>query len=118
LEILDLRGLQYSRGMLASLQGLSSLTVLRVKPGDGAADGLEGVCQLTGLQQLHVQEPPGAAEGLLLQLTQLRQLTYLRHSAWQGGAAWPRTHSFDKVSKTVSNCACCRWLYAWLRAVW
>jgi hypothetical protein len=101
LEILDLRGLQYSRGMLASLQGLSSLTVLRVKPADGSAEGLEGVCRLTGLQQLHVHEPPGAVEGLMLQLTQLRQLTHLRHSAWQAGAAWPRTHSFDQVSNSV-----------------
>ena len=79
LQSLNLQRLQYTTEGLASLQGLSSLTFLELKPVDGSSDGLDGVCQLTGLRRLSVQEPDSATEGFLLSLTQLRQLTYLSY---------------------------------------
>jgi hypothetical protein len=80
LQSLNLIGLHYGRGLLAALQGLSSLTKLYVHAYDSSAE-LHHVCQLTGLQwlQLH-EEEHYEGHGMLLQLTQLRQLTYLNYS--------------------------------------
>ena len=41
---------------------------------------MEGVCQLTGLQRLELTAESSVTPGVLLGLTQLRQLTHLRYS--------------------------------------
>jgi hypothetical protein len=76
LQSLDMRDIKHSMGMLASLQGLSSLHTLRVRPADGSNEWVDGVCQPTGLREL--QLPLDSARDLSLQLVQLRQLTWLR----------------------------------------
>jgi hypothetical protein len=78
LQTLDIEYLQYSSELLAPLTGLSSLQHLSVAPCDESTEGLEVVCQLTGLRQLEITDP-SEAKGLLLQLTQLRQLTSLTY---------------------------------------
>jgi hypothetical protein len=98
LQELGLQALHLSRGLVASLQGLSSMTALGLRPAPGS-EGLEEVCQLTGLQQLDLQEEPGTTQDSLLQLTQLRQLTLLTYGAWPAGEDWPRYHCFQKVGK-------------------
>ena len=77
LQSLDIRGLRYSRGMLTELQGLSSLDSQYLQPASGSREAMQDVTRLTDLQQLVLQEPQYPTEGLLLQLTQLRQLTRL-----------------------------------------
>jgi hypothetical protein len=44
---------------------------------------LNGVCRLTGLRELFLEEKKGDKEGLLLQLAQLRQLAYLHYTLGQ-----------------------------------
>jgi hypothetical protein len=78
LQSLDMQGLQHSAGLFSALQGLSGLHRLCLQPW-GSSVGLEGVCQLTGLLDLEVNEGCRPTEGLLLQLTQLKQLTYLTY---------------------------------------
>jgi hypothetical protein len=80
LQSLNIGELQYSADHLAALTGLSDLHQLTLCPGDRSPEGLEVVCQLTGLRRLYLRdwEEP---DGLLLLLTQLRQLTQL---AFQG----------------------------------
>jgi hypothetical protein len=62
--------------LLNALQGLSGLHTLAVS---ATAETLTAVCQLTGLRDLDVALDGSAAEDLMLQLTQLRQLTSLRY---------------------------------------
>ena len=65
--------------LLPHLQELSSLQTLLLQldaSASSAAEGLQAVCQLTGLRQLHLAAPK-ALETQLLPLTQLRQLTTL-----------------------------------------
>jgi hypothetical protein len=80
LEYLDMQGLRKSagRGVLAPLQGLSSLRTLLINPahGSGGEELLE-VCKLTGLRELKVECCRGFSEGMLQQLTQLQLLTSL-----------------------------------------
>lgn len=73
-----MRGLQYSAGLLAGLTGLSGLQELHVDPSGGPSKGLEEVCKLTQLKHLYLWNY--SEEGLLLQLTQLRQLTKLEYA--------------------------------------
>jgi hypothetical protein len=62
---------------LQPLQALTQLADLRLRfQGFEPQKGLEAVCELTGLRSLTVYTP-GEAEGLLLQLPQLTQLTNL-----------------------------------------
>jgi hypothetical protein len=79
LQALTTRLLQCSVELLAPLQELSGLRVLHVTCPDIAAQSiLQAVCQLTGLRELGVGGSRRLkAEGLLLQLTQLQQLTRL-----------------------------------------
>jgi hypothetical protein len=81
-----------STAQLAPLQRLTGLHTLAV--GAGEADDLEGVqtlCQLTGLHELGVYVSP-AAEARLLQLTQLTRLTALTF-AQRGGCKDLRCNS-------------------------
>jgi hypothetical protein len=84
LKDLDLSYLLYKPGLLVPLQGLSGLEVLAMAAQASEADGLqeacqEAVCQLTGLKRLWwcLMSPSVVREGLLLPLTQLKQLTSL-----------------------------------------
>jgi hypothetical protein len=72
--------------MLASLQGLSALNTLSFNS-DSTAEGVEVVGRLTGLQKLTMRMryvTPAAQEVLLLQLTQLKQLTELTIEGSEG----------------------------------
>jgi hypothetical protein len=82
LRCLDVRGLQCSSVQLAPLQGLSGLQTLHLPQcGDEDVDGLQLVCQLTGLKELSVTFDSMAVEGLQLQLlTDLKQLTQLSYA--------------------------------------
>jgi hypothetical protein len=76
LQHLDMSELQYHSQLLGPLQGLSRLRTLFFDAARSTGEGLEAVCQLTGLTDLTMVAPE-SAEGLLLQLTQLRLLGHL-----------------------------------------
>jgi hypothetical protein len=92
LQSLTIRGLQCSAEQLAPLTGLRSLHTLQLTVPQGSPEAVIGyMCQLTGLEKLDMQNVQGADDGLLLQLTQLRQLTSLDYcnrrmgfSCWVG----------------------------------
>ena len=79
IQVLTMPHLQYSAELLAPLTGLKGLQRLELIPVDESTEGLEVVCQLTGLRQLHLTDPR-EDEGLLLQVTQLKQLTKLQYT--------------------------------------
>jgi hypothetical protein len=93
LQTLDIRDMQHSRGLLASLQGLSSLHMLYLRPADGSSEWVDGVCQLTGLREL--QLPLAAARRLPLQLAQLRQLTMLCCEGKDSRSPYHATQTFQ-----------------------
>jgi hypothetical protein len=73
--------LHFGQDFLAAMQGLRELhTLSLIADATTAADRLHGLCQLTGLRDLDLSTPTNAQEELLLQLTQLRQLTALRYT--------------------------------------
>ena len=96
LQVLRLQRLQ-CQGLLTALQGLSSLTSLHLwPPADSTEEWAEGLCQLTGLRDLRLI---GAAEeGLLLQLTKLRQLTSLQYGNRSNVASTGCNHFHGQVS--------------------
>jgi hypothetical protein len=80
LQVLDISGLQYSAELLATLHRLTELTglsTLYLGNYDYYGEGLEVVSQLTGLRELFLHFPSSSQHRLLLQLTQLKQLTSL-----------------------------------------
>ena len=108
LQHLDVQQLQYSAEGLAPLQRLSELHTLRLATNSG--EGLEAVSQLTGLQELYLVAGCAAADRLLLQLTQLKQLTsldfhgptYVRQNVCQVGG--PTLHACHLLSEPVCGC--------------
>jgi hypothetical protein len=78
LQSLQMQGLKHIAVGLAGLQGLSGLHTLHLERADGSTDQLNGVLQLTGLQDLQVRVATDEQVGLFLQLTQLQQLTRLQ----------------------------------------
>jgi hypothetical protein len=110
LQSLDLQKLRYSAKLLAPLAGLSVLTALRLAVDNTVyysptvcccwrCMGLGVACKLTGLRELVLRMPAGEAEGLVLQLTQLKQLTRL---------TYPRdTAAFDDRCSILSTRAGC-----------
>jgi hypothetical protein len=78
LQSLLMQDLKHSAKLLPALHGLSGLHTLGLSAVQ-AHEQLDGVCQLTGLRELVVRAPD-VAQGLLLQLTQLKQLTALTYS--------------------------------------
>jgi hypothetical protein len=94
LQCLDIQGLQFSRGVLASLQVLSSLRSLRLEASHGSPEGVADVCKLTKLQKLVVRQPIDGAESLLPQLVQLRQLTSLRCIGTREGGFTEKSWTF------------------------
>jgi hypothetical protein len=85
LQCLDMKWLGMSTELLAPLQGLSGMQELLLAAESEldptAAEGLAALCQLTGLRALDLRMfvPETAEERLLLQLTQLKQLTELTY---------------------------------------
>jgi hypothetical protein len=74
-----MHGLQYNTELLAPLTGLTGLHELVLGDAEDAPEDLQVVCQLTGLRRLVVGVPESSndwVKGLLLQLTQLQQLSY------------------------------------------
>ena len=71
-----MRDVRCTAELLAPLTGLSSLHELQLRPVDRPSEGLEVVCQLTGLRSLHLTDQ-GVEEGQLRQLTQLQHLMKL-----------------------------------------
>ena len=83
LQSLHMNSLRLADAQL--LTGLLSLQDLSISSTDASA--LAAVCQTTQLRQLscwHEGEQDHFGDGLLLQLTQLRQLTRLRYKHWEG----------------------------------
>lgn len=93
-----------STELLAPLQGLSGLQELlwaadsELDP--TAAEGLAALCQLTGIRALDVRMyvPKTAEERLLLQLTQLKQLTKLTYRGPFNGGWGQLVHLIAEVS--------------------
>jgi hypothetical protein len=84
-----MQGLVFSAGRLAPLTSLIALHALhlgnrfingRAFGSEGALQGLEVVCQLTGLRELEIRTPRNKEEVLLLRLTGLQQLTRLTYA--------------------------------------
>jgi hypothetical protein len=84
-----MQGLVFSAGRLAPLTGLTALQTLhlgnrfvngRSFGSEGPLQGLEVVCQLTGLRELEIRTPRNKEELLLLRLTGLQQLTRLTYA--------------------------------------
>ena len=80
LRSLDLGLLRYSVELLAPLQGLSGLQKLAVAASTkDTVEGLQSVCHLTRLKELELVITNLADPGVLLQMTQLKQLTRLEY---------------------------------------
>jgi hypothetical protein len=93
LQSLDMRGLQYNAELLASLQELSELHTLSLTLDDHdhtAENGVQAVCQLTGLRELRMDLPCFVDVTRLLQLTQLQQLTALTCDGPWAVVGWRR----------------------------
>jgi hypothetical protein len=84
---------QFIAELLASLTGLSSLQELRLESCNRSR-GLAAVCQLTGLRRLDLGplNSYDDAEGFPLQLTELRQLTYLEFIEERDRLGAPRNY--------------------------
>jgi hypothetical protein len=95
LQSINMVGLEYSRELLAPLTGLSSLTELHLCPYSKYSEGFDVVHQLIGLRRLHLIDD-SESEGLL-QLTRLKQLTYLAYGDDRC------THTFCQVSQHVAH---------------
>ena len=78
LQDLNIEGLQCTTELLVALRGLSGLRCLRVDTGEGV-DALPADGPLTELRELFVACFSTSKEGLLLQPTQLKQLTGLTY---------------------------------------
>jgi hypothetical protein len=81
LQLLCMMGLQCSSELLSPLQRLSGLTALQLYPphwSNRFLSQVDVVSQITGLRDLQVADY-SPSDGLLLQLTQLRQLTQLSY---------------------------------------
>jgi hypothetical protein len=76
LRSLNMQYLRCSTELLSPLQRLSWLHVLQLGSYMAGWEGMEAVSQLTGLQKLTLRAS-GAAEGLLLKLTELKHVTLL-----------------------------------------
>jgi hypothetical protein len=103
LQSLKMEVVHHSAELLAPLTGLCSLSKLYFRPAGSSSEGLQLVCQLTGLRWLDLCYP-SAAQGLLLQLAQLNQLTHLDY--------WYRSgDDFEGVAFLVSlrTLPSCRW---------
>jgi hypothetical protein len=84
LQSLLMQGLRGTAYLLPALRGLTGLHTLHLGA-IYAHEPLDGVCQLTRLRELSVSPPNKVDEGLLLQLTQLKQLTALTFfGCWDG----------------------------------
>lgn len=94
----------YSADQLTALMGLSALHTLRLSADEcKGTDGLNGLCQLTGLRKPQVSAPYDAPEEWLLQLTQFKQLTSLTYSIFAEFCGCRQTFRIE-VSWTPISC--------------
>jgi hypothetical protein len=97
LQSLQMGSLQGSAELLAPLKGLSRLQTLNCNWGDATAGAVQAVCQLTGLRGLIVHGSVRMKEeGLLLQLAQLQQLTWMQY--WESDSCALTTYSGELSS--------------------
>jgi hypothetical protein len=96
LQHLDMSELQYHTQLLAPLQGLSGLRTLLFDGAGSTVEGLEAVLQMTGLTDLTMVAPE-PAEGLLLQLTQLKLLEHLDYYYQCSDGHRGNVYLFNKV---------------------
>ena len=116
LQSLKIGSLQGSAELLAASEGLSGLRTLHCNFKDATTEKVQAVCQLTGLRELEV-EGSGLMEeeGLLMQLTQLQQLTRLsyRDTGWPSneidllGEAGVGVHNFSQIYGCIFACLSC-----------
>jgi hypothetical protein len=109
LQDLHMKQLNYTAELLAPLQGLSALRSLWLAHSDDNEEhtweGLgKAVGQLTGLRQLSMDFP--TAEGLLLQLTQLKQLTALTCRCVMDGARYAEEVKLRSMAHTTHRVSC------------
>jgi hypothetical protein len=102
LQSLQIGFLRCSAELLTPLQRLSGLQTLKCTCNHATAGGLQAVCQLTGLRELDVWSTAHIKEdGLLLQLTQLKQLTCLHHLLLGSGAEIELSGEVDPLKRLV-----------------
>jgi hypothetical protein len=112
LRVLDMQSMRGSVKLLASLQGLSGLRILRLAPASSAwdelmeAEGFVAACRLTGLRELSLYTgyTPATREGLLRPLTQLQQLTRLYY---EGARMFLRHKEINMSSEVNPNTIAC-----------
>jgi hypothetical protein len=110
LQVLIMRGLQYSAELLPSLLGLSGLHTLLLQPAFDPAGDVHDVCQLTVLRQLAlVVADTIQGEGLMLQLTQLQGLSQLDYYVLSSDSAFTDVCLTSQVGCPNSRrlLACC-----------
>lgn len=102
LQQLNLDWVQCPAKLDYALQGLSGLHTLVMSPeGPEAVESLKAVCQLSGLRGLYVATDDASTDGVLLQLTQLKQLTYLCYHGFFDGSLNTHFMSSAEVSLPV-----------------
>jgi hypothetical protein len=74
-----MQGLYYGCGLLPALKELTGLHTLMLKDVRGSSENLMLLSQQTGLRELKVLNQVMGGNRLLLQLTQLQQLTSLHY---------------------------------------
>jgi hypothetical protein len=105
LQALRIQHLLCSAEPLAPLTGLSSLRELVLQPAGDSSTALDVVCQLTGLRRLIITDPASEDSDLFLQLTQLKQLTYLQVSTPEERPHWKTYTFYSGVSLAGGACA-------------
>jgi hypothetical protein len=100
LRSLDMSSLTSSSQLLAPLQGLSELHTLHLVAADVTSACVGTVCQLTRLRQLKLQ--CSALQGQVLQLAQLRQLTWLICNRGMGRRAVVMTCEVGEASQALA----------------
>jgi hypothetical protein len=116
LTFLSVAGLRYydahhGTQLLATYSQLPKLHTLCVAPADPLMQGLEAVWQVTGLKKLVLrlhEEQIDDPEGLLLQLTQLKNLTQLHYNSANNGNFWPVYMIQVGAALSVMSCMPCR----------
>jgi hypothetical protein len=102
LQKLSMQYRRYIAALLAPLRGLSGLHALHVGDDKVTGDNVQALCQLTGLRELCVSCLNHIPAGVLLQLTEMQQLTALNHGGWVGCTP----HGFRLACKVGGTLLC------------